>query len=100
LGQLTAVVDALPDLFYEMQQQQSLRKNPIIRFLMDNDLYIQYVEFLLAVAINLILLATFHYDGILDRYQYNGTWVHPTLVIIGIITIFLTASNLFLVMIQ
>jgi hypothetical protein len=59
---LSAIVDALPEIYLEMRQQQKLRKFGFFQFLMENDLRIQYIEFALAVAINIIMLATYHYD--------------------------------------
>jgi hypothetical protein len=61
--QLTDIVDALPEVYFEMRQQQKLRRLLVFQFLMENDLRMQYVEFIIAIAINLILLATYHHSN-------------------------------------
>jgi hypothetical protein len=93
-------MDAIPEIYLEMRQQQKLRKFFLFKIFSDHLVKLQMFEFFVAVLVNLIMLGTWYYDTALGEVKFTGAWVSPCLLALGIILVVLAGFNFAFVLAQ
>jgi len=96
---LTGVLDSLRDLYYEMmQQQQQLKGNPFFK-LRSYDHLVRKVNFVVALALNLIMLATWELDD-QGKPNFRYDWVDRTVIGLGVVVTVITAITMAVYLLQ